>query len=94
MATTAVGMGGGVGQGGAPAGAAHPDDASSMSDDVFEDAETTQARIEELRRRPFGDGCYNPPQRPPLSRHRYRQQRRSSSTTTTITIRTTTTTAS
>uniref|UniRef100_B4N4Y2 GK20468 n=1 Tax=Drosophila willistoni TaxID=7260 RepID=B4N4Y2_DROWI len=39
---------------------AHPDDASSMSDDVFEDAETTQARIEELRRRPFGDGCYNP----------------------------------
>uniref|UniRef100_A0A6P4E493 Ras-related protein Rab-26 isoform X2 n=1 Tax=Drosophila rhopaloa TaxID=1041015 RepID=A0A6P4E493_DRORH len=64
MATTAVGMGGGVGQGGAPAGAAHPDDASSMSDDVFEDAETTQARIEELRRRPFGDGCYNPPAAP------------------------------
>ncbi|XP_017844414.1 ras-related protein Rab-26 isoform X3 [Drosophila busckii] len=42
----------------------HPDDASSMSDDVFEDAETTQARIEELRRRPFGDGCYNPPAAP------------------------------
>ncbi|XP_022213868.2 ras-related protein Rab-26 isoform X2 [Drosophila obscura] len=42
----------------------HHDDASSMSDDVFEDAETTQARIEELRRRPFGDGCYNPPAAP------------------------------
>ncbi|KAH8364667.1 hypothetical protein KR084_009787, partial [Drosophila pseudotakahashii] len=67
MATTAVGIGGGGagGQGaGAPAGSAHPDDASSMSDDVFEDAETTQARIEELRRRPFGDGCYNPPAAP------------------------------
>ncbi|KPU78319.1 uncharacterized protein Dana_GF10277, isoform C [Drosophila ananassae] len=45
-------------------GSSHPDDASSMSDDVFEDAETTQARIEELRRRPFGDGCYNPPAAP------------------------------
>ncbi|XP_033161498.1 ras-related protein Rab-26 isoform X3 [Drosophila mauritiana] len=67
MASTAVGMGGGEGgpgAGGAPAGSAHPDDASSMSDDVFEDAETTQARIEELRRRPFGDGCYNPPAAP------------------------------
>ncbi|XP_002040793.2 ras-related protein Rab-26 isoform X1 [Drosophila sechellia] len=66
MASTAVGMGGegGPGAGGAPAGSAHPDDASSMSDDVFEDAETTQARIEELRRRPFGDGCYNPPAAP------------------------------
>ncbi|KAH8258755.1 hypothetical protein KR038_007720 [Drosophila bunnanda] len=59
MATTAAGVGGGTGTGGA-----HPDDASSMSDDVFEDAETTQARIEELRRRPFGDGCYNPPAAP------------------------------
>ncbi|XP_043064311.1 ras-related protein Rab-26-like [Drosophila ficusphila] len=68
MATTAVGMGGG--QGGGPAGSAHPDDASSMSDDVFEDAETTQARIEELRRRPFGDGCYNPPRHPLLFRPR------------------------
>ncbi|XP_030372194.1 ras-related protein Rab-26 isoform X2 [Scaptodrosophila lebanonensis] len=48
--------------------ASHPDDASSMSDDVFEDVETTQARIDELRRRPFGDGCYNPPAAPaPLS---------------------------
>jgi len=67
MASTAVGMGGAGGAGGAqgaPAGSAHPDDASSMSDDVFEDAETTQARIEELRRRPFGDGCYNPPAAP------------------------------
>ncbi|XP_016955532.1 ras-related protein Rab-26 isoform X4 [Drosophila biarmipes] len=63
MASTAVGAGGGGGPG-APAGSAHPDDASSMSDDVFEDAETTQARIEELRRRPFGDGCYNPPAAP------------------------------
>ncbi|SPP85319.1 ras-related protein Rab-26 isoform X3 [Drosophila guanche] len=45
-------------------GTHHHDDASSMSDDVFEDAETTQARIEELRRRPFGDGCYNPPAAP------------------------------
>ncbi|XP_026848151.1 ras-related protein Rab-26 isoform X1 [Drosophila persimilis] len=44
--------------------ATHHDDASSMSDDVFEDVETTQARIEELRRRPFGDGCYNPPAAP------------------------------
>ncbi|XP_017026449.1 ras-related protein Rab-26 isoform X3 [Drosophila kikkawai] len=60
MATTAAG----TVTTGAAAGAAHPDDASSMSDDVFEDAETTQARIEELRRRPFGDGCYNPPAAP------------------------------
>ncbi|KRK02215.1 ras-related protein Rab-26 isoform X3 [Drosophila yakuba] len=67
MASTALatdGGEGGPGAGGAPAGSAHPDDASSMSDDVFEDAETTQARIEELRRRPFGDGCYNPPAAP------------------------------
>nr|AAL27637.1 GH21984p [Drosophila melanogaster] len=67
MASTAVGLGGGEGDpgaGGPPAGSAHPDDASSMSDDVFEDAETTQARIEELRRRPFGDGSYNPPAAP------------------------------
>lgn len=28
-----------------------PDDASSMSDDVFEDPETTQRRVEEARRR-------------------------------------------
>ncbi|XP_034482766.1 ras-related protein Rab-26 isoform X2 [Drosophila innubila] len=49
------------------------DDASSMSDDVFEDAETTKARIEELRRRPFGDGCYNPPAAP-ISQHQQQQQ--------------------
>lgn len=51
---------------------AHHDDASSMSDDVFEDAETTKARIEELRRRPFGDGCYNPPAAP-ISQHQQHQ---------------------
>lgn len=54
-------------------GTAHHDDASSMSDDVFEDAETTKARIEELRRRPFGDGCYNPPAAP-VSQHQQQQQ--------------------
>ncbi|KAH8366193.1 hypothetical protein KR093_010124 [Drosophila rubida] len=51
----------------------HHDDASSMSDDVFEDAETTKARIEELRRRPFGDGCYNPPAAP-ISQHQQHHQ--------------------
>lgn len=49
----------------------HHDDTSSMSDDVFEDAETTKARIEELRRRPFGDGCYNPVAAPVSQHHHH-----------------------
>ncbi|XP_043865888.1 ras-related protein Rab-26 isoform X2 [Drosophila mojavensis] len=56
--------------GGTTASTTHLDDASSMSDDVFEDAETTKARIEELRRRPFGDGCYNPVAAP-VSQHQH-----------------------
>lgn len=68
-ATTTTAAGGGAGAG---TGTTHHDDASSMSDDVFEDAETTKARIEELRRRPFGDGCYNPPAAP-VSQHQQHQ---------------------
>ncbi|XP_068142808.1 ras-related protein Rab-26 isoform X3 [Drosophila tropicalis] len=75
---------------------AHPDDASSMSDDVFEDAETTQARIEELRRRPFGDGCYNPTPPPAAAATTYAYASSAtvtaSSTSTNTNITTTTTT--